>query len=461
MDAPASNLAPAPSAKMPPGIPYIVGNEAAERFSFYGMRAILVVFMTKYLRDRHGALAPMSDNEADQWYHNFIAANYFVPLFGAILADTFWGKYRTIFWLSIVYCFGHLALALDDTRLGLALGLGLIAIGAGGIKPCVSANVGDQFTAANQHLISRAFGWFYFSINAGSFISILLIPWLLDTYNSKVAFAVPGVLMALATLVFWLGRRRFVRVPPSGRNFIRETLLNREGLATLGRLALIFVFVFLGFWTMWDQSGGEWVLQAEKMDLNFLGFRLLSSQIQSVNAVMILAFIPLFQYVVYPAIDKVFPLTPLRKIGLGFVVTGSSFLISAWIETRLAAGFKPSIAWQIPAYALLTAGEIMVSITSLEFSYTQAPKTMKSVIMAIYLLSISAGNEFAALVHKAIENPDGTVKMSGTSYYLSYFALSVVTAIVFIPFARRYKEKACFEDEFPAGTPSSEAAPIS
>ena len=461
MEAPARNPAPAPSATMPPGIPYIVGNEAAERFSFYGMRAILVVFMTKYLRDRHGALAPMTDNEADLWYHNFIAANYFVPLFGAILADTFWGKFRTIFWLSIVYCFGHMALALDDTRLGLALGLGLIAIGAGGIKPCVSANVGDQFTAANQHLISRAFGWFYFSINAGSFVSILLIPWLLDAFNSKVAFAVPGILMALATLVFWLGRRKFIHVPPSGRNFIKETLLNREALATLGRLALIFLFVFLGFWTMWDQSGGEWVLQAEKMDLKFFGFRLLSSQIQSVNAVMILAFIPLFQYVVYPAIDKIFPLTPLRKIGLGFVVTGSSFLISAWIETRLAAGAKPSIAWQIPAYALLTAGEIMVSITSLEFAYTQAPRAMKSVVMAIYLLSISAGNEFAALVHKVIENPDGSVKMSGTTYYLSYFALSVVTAIVFIPFARRYKEKTCFEEEFPAERPSSEAAPVS
>ncbi|HEY1764333.1 MAG TPA: POT family MFS transporter [Opitutaceae bacterium] len=461
MDAPASSLAPAPSAKMPSGIPYIVGNEAAERFSFYGMRAILVVFMTKYLRDRHGSLAPMSDNEADGWYHLFIATNYFFPIFGAILADALWGKYRTIFWLSIVYCFGHFSLALDDTRLGLALGLGLISIGSGGIKPCVSANVGDQFTAANQHLISRAFGWFYFSINAGSFISILLIPWLLDAYNSKVAFAVPGVLMAIATLIFWLGRRRFIHVPPSGIRFVKETLFSREALATLGRLGVIYVFVALGFWTMWDQSGGEWVLQAERMNLKFLGFNLLSSQIQSVNAVMILAFIPLFQYVVYPAIDKVFPLTPLRKIGLGFVVTGSSFLISAWIETRLAAGAKPSIAWQIPAYALLTAGEIMVSITSLEFSYTQAPKAMKSVVMAIYLWSISAGNLFAALVHKVIENPDGTAKLSGARYYLFYFGLSVVSAFVFVFFARRYKEQNYLQDEFPANTPTSEAAPVS
>ena len=145
---------------MPPGIPYIVGNEAAERFSFYGMRAILVVFMTQYLRDSSGSLATMSDAEASTWYHLFLSSNYFFPVFGAILADAFLGKYRTIFWLSILYCFGHLALALDDTRLGLGLGLTLIALGAGGIKPCVSANVGDQFGQTNQHLLSRAFGWF-------------------------------------------------------------------------------------------------------------------------------------------------------------------------------------------------------------------------------------------------------------------------------------------------------------
>src|ERR1700689_470756 len=207
--------APSGTSGMPPGIPYIVGNEAAERFSFYGMRAILVVFMTQYLRDRTGALAPMSENDANKWYHIFVASNYFFPIFGAILADSIWGKYRTIFWLSIVYCFGHFALALDDTRLGLSLGLCLIAIGSGGIKPCVSSNVGDQFTAVNQHLISRAFGWFYFSINSGSFISILLIPWLLQHYSSKVAFAVPGILMALATVIFWLGRRKFVQIAPA------------------------------------------------------------------------------------------------------------------------------------------------------------------------------------------------------------------------------------------------------
>lgn len=433
---------------MPPGIPYIVGNEAAERFNFYGMRAVLVVYMTKYLMDRSGAVAPMSENEANQWYHWFLASNYFFPAIGAILADAFWGKYKTIIWLSLVYCAGSVVLALDHTRLGLTLGLTLIAIGAGGIKPCVSSHVGDQFGADNQHLLSRAFGWFYFSVNFGSFFSILLIPILLDRYGPAPAFGLPAALMLLATFVFWSGRHKFVHIPPGGKMFLRQTF-NREGLSAIGRLAILYVFVAI-FWSLWDQSGGEWVLQAQKMDLQFLGINWLASQIQALNAIMILAFIPLFQYVLYPAISRVFPLTPLRKIGLGLVVTGLSFVVSAWIESQIQAGLKPNIGWQIPAYALLSAGEVMVSITSLEFAYTQAPKHMKAVVMSLYLLSVSAGNAFTALVHWFIANPDGTVKLHGPAYYLFYSALSISCVIVWVFVARAYKERTYLQGETPA-----------
>jgi POT family proton-dependent oligopeptide transporter len=137
--------APVKTDKMPPGVPYIVGNEAAERFSYYGMNGILVFFMTHYLLNRQGQPAHMDPDQAGAWYHTFVSCVYLLPLLGALLGDAILGKYRTILYLSIVYCFGHLTLALDHTRVGLALGLGLIALGAGGIKPCVSANVGDQF----------------------------------------------------------------------------------------------------------------------------------------------------------------------------------------------------------------------------------------------------------------------------------------------------------------------------
>jgi POT family proton-dependent oligopeptide transporter len=439
--------APADTDRMPPGIPYIIGNEAAERFNFYGMRAILVVFMTKYLVDRSGALTPMNENEATGWYHLFLSMNYFFPMLGALIADAFLGKYRTIFWLSLVYCAGSVVLALDHTRLGLTAGLTLIALGSGGIKPCVSSHVGDQFGARNRHLLSKAFGWFYFSINSGSFLSILLVPWLLQNQGPAAAFGVPAGLMLLAAFVFWLGRFKFAHIPPAGKAFLRETF-SREGVVTLGRLGLVYAFVAI-FWSLWDQSGGEWVTQAEKMNLHFAGINWLSSQIQALNAIMILAFIPLFQYVIYPGISTVFPLTPLRKIGLGLVVTGLSFLVSAWIENQLAAGLKPSIGWQIPAYALLSAGEVMVSITGLEFAYTQAPKSMKSMVMALYLLSISAGNLFTAIVHWFIANPDGSVKLHGAAYYNFFAYLSIGCVAVWIFVAKSYRGKSYLQGTTP------------
>lgn len=432
---------------MPPGIPYIVGSEAAERFSFYGMRAILVVFMTQYLRSSTGELAVMGENEASKWYHLFLATNYFLPIFGAVLADAFWGKYRTIFWLSLVYCGGHLALAVNDTRWGLAIGLGLIALGSGGIKPCVSANVGDQFGATNKHLLSRAFGWFYFAINFGSFFSILLIPWVLQHHSSSLAFGIPGILMGIAALIFWMGRWKFVHIPPAGRSFFTENF-NVTGRAALGRIALIYVFVAV-FWSLWDQSGGEWVLQAQKMNLNFMGISWLASQVQAINGIFILLMIVVCQYVVYPAISRIFPLTPLRKIGLGLVVTAVSFLISAWIESRISLGEHPSIGWQIPAYLLLSTGEVMVSITALEFAYTQAPRRMKSLIMSFYLLAISAGNLITALVHQFIANDDGSSKLPGASFYLFFVGLCLATTVVFIFIARSYQEKNHLQDETP------------
>jgi POT family proton-dependent oligopeptide transporter len=446
--------APVKTDKMPPGIPYIIGNEAAERFNFYGMRAILVVFMTQYLRDASGNLAVMTENEANQNYHFFVSLNYFLPVLGALLADAFWGKYRTIFWLSLVYSAGSLTLAFNDTRFGLVLGLGLIALGSGGIKPCVSANVGDQFGATNQHLLSKAFSWFYFAVNAGSMVSIPLTPVLLKYAGPKWAFGVPGALMIVATVIFWAGRYKFVHIRPPGLSFFRENF-NAAGLAIIGRIAIIYVFVAI-FWSLWDQSGGEWVLQAEKMDRQVVlfghSFEVLSSQIQTLNSVFILVGIVFCPYVLYPLISRVFPLNELRKMGIGLVVTAASFLFSAWIESRITAGLKPSIAWQVPAYLLLSLGEVMVSVTSLEFAYTQAPKRMKSIIMVLYLWAISAGNLFTALVHKFIANADGTSKLPGATFYLFFAGLCFLTAIVFAFTARSYKAQTFLQDEAPAAS---------
>lgn len=424
---------------MPPGIPFIIGNEAAERFSYYGMNSILVVFMTHHLLNAKGQLDPMSPEQAQEKYHLFVMGMYLLPILGSILADAVLGKFRTIMILSVVYCLGHFALAINDTRMGLLVGLSMIAIGAGGIKPCVSANVGDQFGEMNQHLLPRVYSWFYFSINFGSAASTILIPYLLDKHGAKVAFGTPGIFMLLATIVFWMGRRRFVHAPPAGRRFWAE-LTGPEGLRSMANLMILVPFVAM-FWAIWQQNFSSWVVQAEKMDRVVFGREWLPAQIQTVNPVFILILIPMFSYWIYPAIQRVFPLTPLRKIGIGLFVAVVAFLIPAWIESQIVAGGRPTIWWQILAFVLLTVGEIMVSITHLEFSYTQAPASLKSLVMALYLLAISLGNAFTAGVNWFIQNPDGSSKLSGPSYFLFFAGMMLATAVLYIFAAKAYRGK--------------------
>lgn len=409
--------APIATKNLPKGIPYIIGNEAAERFSFYGMKGILTIFMTKYLfllSDTAGT--PMAKAEAIARYHEFTSWVYLTPVLGAFLADWLLGKYRTILSLSIVYCLGHFALAFMGSG-GLSAenwmltGLYLIALGSGGIKPCVSAHVGDQFGQSNSHWLSKVFGWFYISINVGAALSTLATPLLLEWYGPHWAFGVPGVLMALATFVFWQGRKVFVHIPPRGNEFIKE-VFSPEGYLAVGKLFIIFLFVAV-FWALFDQTGSSWVLQAEDLDRNWLGINWLSSQIQAINPIMIVTLVPLFGYVVYPAIDKVFPLTPLRKIAIGLFIMVPGFAIVSVVQSWIDAGQTPSIAWQLFAYAILTASEVMVSITCLEFAYTQAPKNMKSVIMAVFLFSVSLGNYFTAGVNKFILVEAGDAKNVG------------------------------------------------
>jgi POT family proton-dependent oligopeptide transporter len=437
--------APIASTALPPGIPYIIANETAERFSFYGMRGILVIFMTKHLMDQSGEPALMSEAEAKSYFHLFTSAVYFTPLLGALLSDVLLGKYRTIIGLSLVYCLGHAVLALDDTRTGLALGLGLIALGSGGIKPCVSAHVGDQFGASNANLLQRIFGWFYFAINVGAFTSTLLTPILLNRYGAHVAFGVPGGLMFLATYAFWLGRRKFAHIPPAGGRFVREAT-SREGMGALLRLAVIYAFVAM-FWALFDQTGSAWVFQAEHMDRHFLGVEWLPSQIQAINPVLILVFIPLFNLGIYPLINQWVRLTPLRKISAGFFITVGAYLVTALAEHWIGQGHTPSIGWQLLAYAILTAAEVLVSITCLEFSYTQAPVSLKSLVMALYLMSVSVGNLFTSAVNYFIQNPDGTTSLEGSSYYLLFAGLMALTAVLFIPVAMRYREQTYIQQE--------------
>ena len=204
---------------LPPQTKYIVGNEACERFSFYGMRSILTLYMLSVLA--------MSDSAVVTVGHLFNAGIYVLPLIGAWLADRLIGRYRMILYVSLFYCLGHgilatadLAESIEIRRWILFAGLFVIALGAGGIKPCVSAFVGDQADVSDGKTMTRIYAAFYWSINLGSFFSFLVIPWVRQNWGYSWAFGIPGIFMALATFIFWKGRRLYRHREPSQPLFL-------------------------------------------------------------------------------------------------------------------------------------------------------------------------------------------------------------------------------------------------
>jgi POT family proton-dependent oligopeptide transporter len=459
-------------AKFPKAVPYIIGNEAAERFSYYGMRAILSTFLVaQFFNPTHNpALTAVAEAKSNEQVHFFVALAYFMPIVGGILADSFFGKYYTILFVSILYTIGHVILSSSINNIDMfTLGLIVIAVGAGGIKASVAANVGDQFDKHNEHLMSKVYGWFYFSINAGSVVSTILIPWIYANYGASLAFGVPGILMATATITFWLGRKKYVRVPPSGfkkENFFFITLTyfkylfsNKHGKTTweavgekfsaksidgvkaVFRVMAVFAFIPI-FWGMWDMCLAEWVIQATKLDLTVFGHVYLPEQIQTVNPIFILGGIPVFTYFIYPFFDsRGLKTTPLRRMGFGLFMTLTSFLIIAMLQTKIDAGLKPSVWWQILAYFLLSVGEILVSITGLEYAYTQSPKYMKSTMNAIWLLTVSLGNVFVALINGNIAGGGFFARFTGASYYWLFIGIISAFIIAFIFVSQRLPEK--------------------
>ncbi len=467
---------PAPNkSRFPKAVPFIIGNEAAERFSYYGLRSILVTFLVAQFYSKIESSGTAASARANEVTHLFVTLSYFMPLVGGILADWYFGKYKIILWISMVYCLGNVFTSSFTTSLPLfSTGLVLIAIGAGGIKSCVSANVGDQFDKSNQDLLSKVYGWFYFSINAGSMVSTVLIPTMYDKYGPRIAFGIPGILMALATIIFFSGRKMYVRVPPAGVNrnnlvfisFYALTHLSKkqkgqswldvakgpfdpekvEGMKAVYRVMAVFFFA-LAFWIVWDQNLSEWVLQAAKMDrtigVGSWSFTMLPGQVQTFNPVFLLIFIPLFNYWVYPFFDKIgIKTTPLRRLGTGLVLTGVSFAVVAFSQSLIDHGATPSIWWQILAYVVLSAAEVLVSITGLEYAYTHSPKSMKSTMTAVWLMVVSMGNLITAAVqgniadHGILEKP-----LTGAGFYWNFdVALIAVFVVAFLIVSPRLKE---------------------
>lgn len=500
---------------MPRQIPFIIGNEACERFSFYGMRNILVQFLVTSLL-LQGALTEAREAEAKHIMHSFMIGVYFFPLLGGWLADRFFGKYNTILWFSLIYCAGHACLAMfEGHRTGFFLGLGLIALGAGGIKPLVASFMGDQFNQSNKHLAKLVFDAFYWIINFGSLFASLLIPLVLRNWGPAWAFGIPGILMFIAMFMFWLGRKHYVIVPLPPRDphsfvhVVRTALLSQEGqgrarpglwvtvislvlavaaLALIPKLGIVIclclgsVLILAGggggawmqldrargvhpreavdgvrsilkvlmifalttpFFSLFDQKASTWVLQGAAMSKpDWFS----PAQMQALNPALVMILIPFNNLVLYPLLRKLgHEPTALRRMTAGIVFSGLAWVVAGTIQVLMDNGDPMSILWQVLPYALLTSGEVLVSATGLEFAYSQAPQSMKGVVMSFWNLTTTVGNLWVLLANAATETSAvmhgiAATGLSKAAFLMFFFAgFAFLAALAFGGYAQRYK----------------------
>lgn len=350
--------------------------EFAERCSYYGMRAILALYMT----DRLG----VDKGDAATFMSLFIAACYFFPLAGGWIADNFLGKYWTIVLFSVPYVTAQFLVGIENKYIVFGA-LMLLAMGSGVIKPNISTLMGltyDQQRPGQEQLRTSAFSWFYWAINLGAALSQTAMPILRTKYGYQVAFLFPAGLMALALFLFAIGKRHYAResivrkvvlgpgeaAPVDGKTVsgipvhyevvtpevkAADRLLKRQILSRIGALFLTVMF----FWAIFDQSASTWIFFADTyMNCTLFGYPMPPDSIQAFNGYFILALVPIS--VVF---FKAYPVKATTKIAVGFALTALSMGIMA------GAGFMAGKAEKATKITF-PEGEIVIPKTDTDLS---------------------------------------------------------------------------------------------
>jgi len=428
----------------PKSIPFILTTEFCERFSYYGMRAILTLFVNQVIG--------WSETDSSVLFHGFTVVAYLTPILGAILADSFIGKFRTIFYVSLIYGVGQLIITLGsvgDTTNGnkgienlpstalVLVGLLLVGLGTGGIKPCVATFGGDQFKLPEQKKQSVLFfSIFYWAVNLGSLCSMLLTPQLRarvsclgQDYCYPLAFAVPAGLMFIAIGAFLIGRlcnMYKINLPDRNEeNVIKKTLRcmwfsirspkipgethwldrgeSKFGAKFVADVKAVYNVAFMMlpfpiFWALFDQQGSRWTFQASRMNGDFFGvFTLQPDNIQVANAIMILILVPIFDIAVYPLLAKLNLLkTSLQRIGVGFFLAALAFIVSGIVDLQLEKTYPDlpgSGNGQIIAYDMTTSSpNCQLSFNLGEINFAISPENPfsepKNLPTALYNLNM-------------------------------------------------------------------------
>ncbi len=454
--------------ELPKSVFFIASGEFAERFAFYGLGAVLPLFFLA---------RGLSEDASVSALAFFKAVCYVSPLAGAVIADGVLGKYRTIVGGMTVYTTGMTVVALSTLQLAwwpFIVGLLLVGIATGAIKSVVAALLGDQVA---PHQVRAAFSVFYASIQCGSILTFIVTP-LLRTqvpppYNWTVAMGVPAATMLIAFGCFTLAKRWYVIRPSTGSQLLRFLLLlwvvvrrfvaslfvrggymqlrlggidgllgeefsvkeKSDARAVLSVLATFLLFPL--YFAAVEQQGSRWIFQMMRMDRTIpflpkdLSFPVDASGIY--NPILTLAFVPV--------VNKL-PLSSLRKMLLGFVFAAVAFGIAATLELLVIAfPERISFLFQLPQYVCVSASEVLTYAVGLEFAYSEAPESMKSICQAALLLTISAGNLLLALLALL----SSSIANQPLEYSL-YAALMIGAAALFFLQIRFYRYKAQRED---------------
>jgi POT family proton-dependent oligopeptide transporter len=426
----------------PPGFWFFFWGELAERSCYYGMRAILFLYVANQLN--------FGDDDASTIVSLFVAACYLLPLIGGYLADNYFGKYWTIVGFSLPYIIGQLLLSIDSQQvLGISpryflfVSLALLAMGSGVIKPNISTLMGltyDQYRPGKTQLRSDAFAFFYMAINIGAFASSLAVPWLRTHYSYATAFLFPAGLMVLALSLFALGKPFYARevIVRTHRATPEE---RRQQWAVLGKLFGVFLVITF-FWMIFDQSTTTWIRFARNdFDLQLFGYHIDPDQVQSLNPGFIVLLLPLISVGLWRLLARFgIHMRPTDKMLVGFILTAASMATMTIPGFMVTPEHKASLWWQVATFFLVTIAELCISPVGLELAFTAAPQSMKGFITGCFLLTVFFGNVLNSFLTR-LYTPLGPGKYFGL---LTGILILVTLAFIYVAhqFNRHMEERA-------------------
>ncbi|TAF67778.1 MAG: MFS transporter [Cytophagales bacterium] len=419
--------------KHPAALYWLFFTEMWERFSYYGMRALLILYLTTQLVK--GGLG-WSDDDAGQMYGIYTAASYIITILGGYLADKLLGSRRSVFIGGILMALAQFTLSAGSGMQNTALffvGLFLLVIGNGFFKPNISSMVG-QFYPDGSRLKDSAYTIFYMGINIGAFIGSLICGGLGEVYGWQYGFGAAGVGMVLGLVIFYFAQPALgnVGLAPKAQAELDTNVETKTPLTAveMQRLAVAFILSFFSivFWGSFEQAGSTMnIFAARYTDRNLGGFEVPATWFQSVNAFFIFTLAPLFS-LLWVALDKrnINPNGAVKfAIGLLLVGLGFGFLVlgSGDIE-KGATSASVSMTWLVLAYLFHTMGELCLSPVGLSFINKLSPVRLAGFMFGIWFLASGLGNYFGGAVYSII----GGTKNYSYSEFFSFMLVVPVSA---------------------------------